>query len=152
MLRAQVIWTPGGEHRPECSDSCPDNGRRVQFTSDLKNLLQEVVDMDGWAKGNAVAVLIDGHAEHVRSGPIEHRRHLPSSWDFACDCFTALRSGRHADSALVRVLERREHDHPRLDICAADVRAHALALLLPASPWDVRARSEGGGASILPDW
>ena len=62
---AEAIWTPGGEHLPECEGSCPSGGaRRVQFTSEFRDVMNEVISLPGWQAGNAIALIIDGHAEH----------------------------------------------------------------------------------------
>jgi hypothetical protein len=68
-----VLWEPAGEHRPECGgtdtqgrsvSSCPSSARMVQFTSDFASLMQTIVNKPEWQQGNAMAVMIDGHARH----------------------------------------------------------------------------------------
>ena len=58
-----VKWEPGGEHMPHCAGSCPSSTARVQFTSDFKDVLQEVVDLSSYDQGNALAIIIDGHQD-----------------------------------------------------------------------------------------
>ena len=60
-----VFWSPAGEHNPDCPGSCSSDytKRRIQFSSDFSSLMQEVIDLDGWKQGNAMALIIDGHSD-----------------------------------------------------------------------------------------
>jgi len=62
--KASAAWMPAGEHMPQCEGGCPDSTkgtRRVQFTSDIRAIVQEIVDQSGWKEDNALSILIDDH-------------------------------------------------------------------------------------------
>ena len=62
-----VLWAPSGENITEEELT---SGRPTQLTPDLKSLVQEVIDLEGWRAGNAIAFLIDGMPQYDGTGAL----------------------------------------------------------------------------------
>lgn len=64
---ASIGWSPEGEsiHPTQLSERRP-----TQMTPDLSTIVQEIIQLDGWAAGNAMAFVIDGHPNTDGSGAL----------------------------------------------------------------------------------